>query len=118
MVRMRRVFKAGWLLYIYFLVEWSVEESSLDIHLEQLKTFVRGESYQESDGLKTCDRGICFIIVNALLLIVTRCYQSRFVPYDNTRVVELVAENPSSADDGLTSRAWNKSSDFITLELL
>ena len=80
MVRMRGVFKAGWFFYINFLLECSVEESSLDIHLEQLKAFVRGKSYQKADGLKTRDRGVSFIIVNAFLLLESVSHKSCLVP--------------------------------------
>ena len=79
---------------------------------------MRGESYKESYSFKSRDRGICFIIVDALLLVIALCNQSRFIPNDNTRVVELVSKDPSSANNGLVCRAWNKSPDFISLELL
>ena len=79
---------------------------------------MRGESYKESNGFKSRDRGICLVIVDALLLVITLCNQSRLVPYDDTRVVDLVSEDPSSADDGLVCRARNKYPDLVSLELL
>jgi hypothetical protein len=40
MVMISFTFKAGWLLHIHFLFDWTIQEGALGVHLIKLKTIV------------------------------------------------------------------------------
>jgi len=101
------ILKSRWLFYIYLFLQIAIQESTFDIHLEELETHVGYKCYEDSDSFHLSNMGKCLVIVYALLLIIALNNQSRFLPSDKPIFIKLISEHPPGPYDCFVSRSWD-----------
>ena len=72
MVGLPVILEARGLFHVYLLLDWSIKEDALHVHLEQLKGMVSRRS-KSLLKIQTCDLGITFCQKSSLVLVITPC---------------------------------------------
>jgi hypothetical protein len=108
--------EAEGLPYVHLLLEVTVEESGLDIHVMDVPPLLGSEREENADGLNANHRRECIIIVNPLLLDEVVCDEPPLVFDHLHSLILLELEHPLQSDRVVASRQVKELPPMVVLD--